>query len=148
MQINSLGWRTRGAAAATATNWMGAFIVTQFTKVSPWVRSYPTATLTFAVQVGVDSLGWQFYLMFCIFCYAYFPIVYAFYPETCKRTLEDMDEIFRSNPGSFVFRDKDLVRRARPQKFVDAEVLRAQHASGQAMEGKGGIVHVEQEQRA
>jgi hypothetical protein len=43
-EINSLGWRTRGAAAATATNWMGGFIVTQFTKV------------------GVDNLKWKFYL--------------------------------------------------------------------------------------
>ena len=43
-EVNSLGWRTRGAAAATATNWMGGFIVTQFTKV------------------GVDNLGWKFYL--------------------------------------------------------------------------------------
>ena len=43
-EISSLGWRTRSAAAATATNWMGGFIVTQFTKV------------------GADNLGWRFYL--------------------------------------------------------------------------------------
>jgi hypothetical protein len=43
-EINSLGWRARGAAAATATNWMGGFIVTQFTKV------------------GVNNLAWKFYL--------------------------------------------------------------------------------------
>ncbi len=43
-EINSLGWRARGAAAATATNWMGSFIVVQFTKP------------------GVTNLGWGFYL--------------------------------------------------------------------------------------
>lgn len=43
-EVNSLGWRTRGAAAATATNWLGGFCVTQFTKV------------------GVNNLGWKFYL--------------------------------------------------------------------------------------
>lgn len=43
-EINSMGWRSRGAAAATATNWMGGFIVTQFTKI------------------GVDNLHWRFYL--------------------------------------------------------------------------------------
>jgi hypothetical protein len=43
-EINSLGWRARGAAAATATNWMGGFIVVQFTKT------------------GVNHLGWGFYL--------------------------------------------------------------------------------------
>lgn len=43
-EVNSLGWRTRGAAAATATNWMGGFIVTQFT------------------SVGVNHLHRRFYL--------------------------------------------------------------------------------------
>jgi len=43
-EINSLGWRARGAAAATATNWMGSFVVVQFTKP------------------GVTNLGWAFYL--------------------------------------------------------------------------------------
>jgi hypothetical protein len=43
-EINSLGWRSRGAAAATGTNWMGGFIVVQFTKT------------------GVNNLGWGFYL--------------------------------------------------------------------------------------
>lgn len=43
-EVNSLGWRTRGAAAATATNWIMGFVVVQFTKV------------------GIDHLGWAFYL--------------------------------------------------------------------------------------
>lgn len=47
-EVNSIGWRVRGAAAATATNWMGGFIVTQFTKA------------------GVDNLKWGFYLSKCL----------------------------------------------------------------------------------
>lgn len=43
-EVNSLGWRARGAAAATGTNWISAFCVTQFTKV------------------GVNNLHWRFYL--------------------------------------------------------------------------------------
>lgn len=43
-EINSLAWRTRGAAAATASNWICGFAVTQFTKK------------------GVDNLKWRFYL--------------------------------------------------------------------------------------
>lgn len=109
-EINSLGWRTRGAAAATATNWMGSFIVTQFTKV------------------GVKNLGWGFYLLFACFLYSYFPIVWALYPETTQRTLKDMDEIFKANPGVFVFRNKDITQRARPQAFVEAERARVQQA--------------------
>lgn len=43
-EVNSLGWRTRGAAAATSTNWIMGFVVVQITKV------------------GIESLGWAFYL--------------------------------------------------------------------------------------
>jgi MFS family permease len=43
-EINSLAMRTRGAAAATATNWLFGFVCTQFT---------PT---------GIQSIGYGFYL--------------------------------------------------------------------------------------
>ncbi|OTB08155.1 hypothetical protein M426DRAFT_201759 [Hypoxylon sp. CI-4A] len=102
-EINSLGWRTRGAAAATATNWISGFIIVQFTKT------------------GVDNLGWGFYLIFAGFCWSFLPIIFLFYPETSRRTLEDMDEIFRSHRGIVVFRDRILTQRSRPQEFVEAE---------------------------
>ncbi|KAJ5812663.1 Major facilitator superfamily domain general substrate transporter [Penicillium riverlandense] len=102
-EVNSLGWRTRGAAAATATNWMGGFIVTQFT------------------SVGVNNLHWRFYLIFAIIAWCFFPIVFLFYPETSRRTLEDMDEIFIQNPSLIVCGKRELTQRERPQAFIDAE---------------------------
>ncbi|KAK4237951.1 general substrate transporter [Achaetomium macrosporum] len=119
-EVNSLGWRTRGAAAATATNWMGGFIVTQFTKV------------------GVDNLRWGFYLMFALFCWAYFPVVFFLYPETSRRTLEDMDELFMSYPGAIVFNKPELTQRRRPQAFKDAEQRRI--ADGAATEIGGAVL--------
>ncbi|KAH8912222.1 general substrate transporter [Coniochaeta sp. PMI_546] len=110
-EINSLGWRARGAAAATATNWMGGFIVVQFTKT------------------GVNNLGWGFYLLFACFCFSFFPIVYLLYPETCRRTLEDMDEIFKERRGVFVFANPVLTQRERPQAFVEAERRRIEAVS-------------------
>ncbi|OAQ65239.1 sugar transporter [Pochonia chlamydosporia 170] len=114
-EINSLGWRVRGAAAATATNWMGGFIVTQFTKV------------------GANNLKWRFYLMYAILCWSYFPIVYCLYPETSRRTLEDMDEIFIQNPGTFVFGKRVLTQRERPQEFIEAEAQRIADAENKQL---------------
>ncbi|OTA63657.1 general substrate transporter [Hypoxylon sp. EC38] len=105
-EINSLGWRTRGAAAATATNWMSGFVIVQFTKI------------------GVDNLGWGFYLLFAGFCWSFLPIIFLFYPETSRRTLEDMDEIFRHCDSLFVFGDKVLTQRSRPRKFIETEQRR------------------------
>ncbi|KAI0132495.1 putative sugar transporter [Xylariales sp. AK1849] len=110
-EVNSLGWRARGAAAATATNWLGGFIVVQFTKV------------------GVNNLGWGFYLLFAVFCYSYLPVVYFLYPETSRRTLEDMDEIFRNRGKFVVSNDSILTQRKRPQVLVDAERRRIDDAN-------------------
>ncbi|KAI1377746.1 general substrate transporter [Hypoxylon crocopeplum] len=117
-EINSLGWRTRGAAAATATNWMSGFVIVQFTKV------------------GVNNLGWGFYLLFAGFCWSYLPTVFLFYPETSNRTLEDMDEIFRDHGGILVFRDKVLTQRSRPREFEEAEQRRMTEASASAQESQ------------
>ncbi|CAJ2503006.1 Uu.00g104000.m01.CDS01 [Anthostomella pinea] len=105
-EINSLGWRTRGAAAATATNWIMGFVVVQFTKV------------------GIDNLQWRFYLILAVICVSFFPIVLCLYPETARRTLEDMDEIFLHHPSWFVLGNKELTQRERPQVYVEAEARR------------------------
>ncbi|KAI1372774.1 putative sugar transporter [Hypoxylon crocopeplum] len=105
-EVNSLGWRTRGAAAATGTNWLFGFVVTQFTKV------------------GIESLGWAFYLIFGVLCFCYFPIVLLFYPETSRRTLEDMDQMFIQNPSIFVLGNAEMTQRRRPTSFADAEAER------------------------
>ncbi|CAK7232336.1 hypothetical protein SCUCBS95973_008225 [Sporothrix curviconia] len=102
-EINSLSWRTRGAAAATATNWICSFAVTQFT------------------ATGVKRLGWAFYLIFAVICWAYFPIVFCLYPETSRRTLEDMDLIFINYPSIIVCGKSELTQRKRPQIFIDKE---------------------------
>lgn len=64
------------------------------------------------------------YAVFAIICYAYFPIVFCIYPETSRRTLEDMDEIFIHNSSVFVFGLSEMTQRERPQLFVDAEAKR------------------------
>ncbi|KAI1414392.1 putative sugar transporter [Hypoxylon sp. FL1857] len=105
-EVNSLGWRTRGAAAATATNWLCGFVVTQYTKA------------------GIDNLEWRFYLIFSVFCFCYFPIVLLLYPETSNRTLEDMDEGFKQNPSVIVFGNAEMTHRKRPTIFIEAEAQR------------------------
>ncbi|GAP84502.2 hypothetical protein SAMD00023353_1100190 [Rosellinia necatrix] len=105
-EVNSLGWRARGAAAATATNWGTGFAVVQFTKV------------------GIDNLQWAFFLIFAVFCLLFFPVVYFLYPETAGRKLEDMDEMFIRNPSWLVCGNIEMTQTTRPQAFIDAELAR------------------------
>jgi hypothetical protein len=75
--------------------------------------------------------------VFSIFCYSFFPIVFCLYPETSRRTLEDMDYIFESNPHVFVAGKPHLTSRKRPSAFVDAETRRIE-----AGEQKGNFPHI------
>ncbi|KAK2597808.1 hypothetical protein N8I77_012570 [Diaporthe amygdali] len=115
-EVSSLGWRTRGAAAATSVNWLGGFVVVQFTKV------------------GLDNLQWRFFLMFGIFCFAFGPVVYFFYPETANRTLEDMDQIFIQNPSPFVFTSRAATQSQRPLGLIEAETARIAQIANKSQE--------------
>jgi hypothetical protein len=55
--------------------------------------------------------------------------MYFFYPETADRSLEDLDEYYRSNPPLLVFRDKDVTSSKRPQKYKIREEEGVRRAS-------------------
>ena len=79
--------------------------------------------------IGIQNLGWQFYIIWTVLNGAFVPIVYLFYPETAGRTLEDMDRYFREQPGVLVFRDKDAISNKRPEKYIEHEEQEVRRAS-------------------
>lgn len=111
-EINSVGWRTRGAAAATATNWICGFCITQYT------------------DIAVTNMKWGFYLLFAMIVLCYGPVVWFFYPETAKRTLEDINYMFDSYDTLFLGKYKELRQRSRPDLFIDAEIERIEAING------------------
>lgn len=104
-EINSLSMRTKGAALGTASNWIFNYMVVEIT------------------PIGIESLGWKFYIIWTIFNASFVPIVYLFYPETSDRTLEDIDRLFRENGSILVFRDPDAVGRKRPARYFEEETF-------------------------
>ncbi|KAL9042056.1 MAG: hypothetical protein Q9180_000863 [Flavoplaca navasiana] len=140
-EINSLAYRTKGAALGTATNWILNFMVVEIT------------------PIGIQSLKWRFYIIWTIFNASFVPIVYLFYPETADRTLEDIDRLFRDDPHIFVFRDKDAISEKRPLKYeehyenerrrnssiisTNPEAMKQRLASMSKANEDGGWAHVE-----
>ncbi|RAL65904.1 hypothetical protein DID88_005566 [Monilinia fructigena] len=102
-EINSLCMRTKGAALGTASNWIVNFMVVEIT------------------PIGIENLGWKFYIIWTVFNASFVPIIYLFYPETSDRTLEDIDRLFRENTSILVYKDPDAISKTRPARYFEAE---------------------------
>ncbi|KAF7353306.1 Sugar transporter [Mycena sanguinolenta] len=111
-EINSLPMRTKGAAVATATNWITNFVIVEIT------------------PIGIQSLGWKFWIVWTVFNAVFMPVIYFFYPETSNRTLEDLDWYYRDNPSLIVTRDPDAISSKRPNKFIEIENENLEKAGG------------------
>ena len=83
-EINSLGMRTKGAALATASDWIFNYAVVQLT------------------PIGIQHLRWGLYLIFAILNISFVPMVYYLVVETAGRSLEQIDRWFALNTGWLV----------------------------------------------
>lgn len=51
--------------------------------------------------VAFSSIGWKTYIIFAVFNAVSIPVTYFCYPETCGRSLEEMDLIFSKSQGIY-----------------------------------------------
>ena len=73
--------RNKGVALATMTNWLSNFVVVMVT------------------PIGLANLNYKFFIIWATFCISFTPIVYFFYPETARKSLEEIDVEFMQVPG-------------------------------------------------
>lgn len=99
-EINSLPMRTKGTAVATMANWITNFLVVEVT------------------PAGIQNLGWRFYIIWAVINAVILPIIWAFFPETANRSLEDLDHYYRDDPPLLVIKDKDAISISRPRRFA------------------------------
>ncbi|KAJ5930901.1 sugar transporter [Penicillium verhagenii] len=125
-EINSLPMRTKGAAVATAMDWITNFVVVEIT------------------PIGIQNLGWKFWIVWTVANASFLPVLYFFYPETANRSLEDMDAYYRSNPPLIVTKDPDAISRHRPIKYIQHEITIVEKtAAGLGYPSDGVVDHVE-----
>jgi len=88
-EVNSLSMRTKGAALATACDWLFNYVVVQTT------------------PIGIHYLHWGLYLVYAILNACFVPVVYYFIVETAGKSLEQIDRWFAANPGWLVHKAGD-----------------------------------------
>ncbi|KAJ5946509.1 hypothetical protein N7454_003348 [Penicillium verhagenii] len=71
--------RAATCGLSTAISWLFNFLVAEVT---------PSA---------FDDIGWKYFLVYCCLNASFVPVIYFFFPETAKRSLEEIDEIFEAS---------------------------------------------------
>lgn len=86
--------RGKGAALATASDWLFNWVVVQTT------------------PLGIHHLGWMLYLIYAVLNALFIPFVYYFIVETAGKSLEEIDRWFMANPGWRVDKVEEKGRRS------------------------------------
>ncbi|KAK7717181.1 hypothetical protein SLS57_006326 [Botryosphaeria dothidea] len=53
----------------------------------------------FVNPIGMENIGWKYYIVFCCFLAVFLAVTYVFFPETKGRSLEEVAELF-DGPGA------------------------------------------------
>ena len=77
-EIMPLRTRNKGVALGVGSHWLSNFVVVYVT---------PDA---------IANLGYRLYIIWAVFNASFVPITWLFYPETARRSLEDMDVVFHN----------------------------------------------------
>lgn len=75
-EVNPIKTRAKANAVSTCSNWLFNFTIVMITPVM------------------LSNIKWATYLVFAVINACFYPIIYFFYPETKKRSLEEIDIIF------------------------------------------------------
>ncbi|KAL8758211.1 MAG: hypothetical protein Q9184_003994 [Pyrenodesmia sp. 2 TL-2023] len=75
-EINPLKTRAKANALSTCSNWLFNFLIVMITPIM------------------IARIGWGTYLFFAVVNAGFLPLIYFTYPETKRRSLEEIDLIF------------------------------------------------------
>ncbi|KAJ5929811.1 MFS sugar transporter [Penicillium verhagenii] len=89
-EVAPMRLRVAMAAISTGNHWLWNFVVVMIT------------------PVALDTIGYQYYIMYAVISACIPVVVYMFYPETMNRNLEALNHVFRDAPTTW-----DIVSMAR-----------------------------------
>lgn len=113
-EINPLKTRMKANAISTMVNWGFNFMVVM------------------VVPLMITSIGWGTYLFFACTNACFIPVIYFFYPETKKRSLEEIDLIFAKG----YMENINYVKAAKEMEFLDERGVEAMNHKYSAADEK------------
>lgn len=74
-----------------------------------WNQQAATIIVLVAGPIALERIGWKFFLVLIIPTTIYIPVIYFFFPETKKRSLEDINAQFGEVVAGEFGEDKPVV---------------------------------------
>ncbi|KAK5308896.1 hypothetical protein LTR70_010753 [Exophiala xenobiotica] len=94
-EIMPLRTRNKGVALGVSTHWLSNFVV------------------VYVTPQAIENLGYQLYIIWAVFNASFVPITWFFYPETARRSLEEVDQIFLTEKFGITHTRKPAPKRPR-----------------------------------
>lgn len=115
---------------STCANWLFNFRTTHppFSPLRPFQPTNPPlAVIVMITPIMISNIGWGTYLFFALVNATFLPIIYFLYPETRRRSLEEIDIIFAKG----YCENMSYVRAARELEFLgDGDIDRMARVYG------------------
>ena len=93
-----------------------------------------TIILLETAPIGIVQVGWKYYLVIIVWCIVFIPIVYFFFPETARLSLEEISAKFGDDVAVHVNDVSEAQRRELDEFLKTTDVVH--------MEEKGhGTIH-------
>ena len=99
-EIMPLRTRNKGVALGVSAHWLSNFVV------------------VYVTPQAIDNLQYRLYIIWAALNASFVPITWLFYPETARRSLEDMDEVFL-NEGFGITKCRSLGTRSAVTELDD-----------------------------
>ncbi|KAL9615072.1 MAG: hypothetical protein Q9167_000495 [Letrouitia subvulpina] len=96
--------RNKGVALGVSSHWLSNFVV------------------VYVTPQAIDNLGYRLYIIWAALNASFVPITWLWYPETARRSLEDMDEVFLREKFGLTHTRSPGTRRADELDESDVEI--------------------------
>lgn len=81
-----------------------------------------TIILLQTAPIGINEVGWKYYLVIVVWCIVYLPMIYFFWPETARLSLEEISKQFGDDVAVHV-NDVSAEQRKELDEFLRAKDL-------------------------
>lgn len=96
-----------------------------------------TIILLETAPIGIQNVGWKFYLVIICWCIVFIPIVYFFWPETAGLSLEEISARFGDDVAVHVNDVSEEQRRELDEFLKMTDVVHLEGSDEKSVNGKG-----------